>query len=194
VKTLLNDLTNKQKALVDLVVDAGTLPRNRPSTVIDLTESSLKVLRQGDVELPSEKKYVSRSPEETRRIARQIFEENKTESKPLVFIIEGELGVGKTIFVKGVGEALGIKKIISPTFVLYYEYGDFYHFDLYQVEDKEELTRLKIDKMLKPGRVLCFEWGEKIGEIYTLVKDKAKVVYVKMEYTQEGERKISINL
>ena len=69
----------------------------------------------------------------------------KNNNKPLIFIIEGELGVGKTIFVKGIGQSLGINNIVSPTFVIYYEYKNFYHFDLYQIEDKEEFGYLEIE-------------------------------------------------
>lgn len=200
VKTLLNDLSDKQKNLIDLVVDAGALPRNKPSTVIDLTASKVKILRQGDVDLLQSKRFVSNSPEETKKIARSVILNEMKDlakrklKKPLVFIIEGELGVGKTIFVKGLGETLGIKKIVSPTFVIYYEYGNFYHFDLYQIEDKEEFKYLGIEKLLVPGKILCFEWGEKIGEIYDMIKDKAKIVYVKMDYINDKERRISINI
>ncbi|OGK52566.1 hypothetical protein A2970_00710 [Candidatus Roizmanbacteria bacterium RIFCSPLOWO2_01_FULL_44_13] len=195
VETLLNDLSIKRKNLIDLVVDAGKLPRNKPSTVVDLTESKIKVLRRGDVGLVETKKLVSKSPEETKAIAKKTLKNyfsSNVEKKPLVFIIEGELGVGKTIFVKGLGETLGITKIISPTFVIYYEYGNFYHFDLYQIEDKEEFKYLEIEKLLKPGKILCFEWGEKAGEIYDLVKNKAKIIYVKIDYITEKERRIFI--
>ena len=200
VETLLNDLSIKRKNLIDLVVDAGKLPRNKPSTVVDLTESKIKVLRRGDVGLVETKKLVSKSPEETKKIARSVILNavkdlaKRKLKKPLVFIIEGELGVGKTIFVKGLGETLGITKIISPTFVIYYEYenGNFYHFDLYQIEDKEEFKYLEIEKLLKPGKILCFEWGEKAGEIYDLVKNKAKIIYVKIDYITEKERRIFI--
>ena len=112
--------------------------------------------------------------------------------KPIVIIIEGELGVGKTVFVKGLGESLGIKNIVSPTFVIYYEYGNFYHFDLYQIEEKEEFKYLEIGKLLKPGNILCFEWGEKVGEIYDLLKSKGKVVYIKMKYVNEKKRQIIV--
>lgn len=194
---LLKDLTANQKKQIDLVVDAGPLPRNKPSTVVDLTETKIKVLRQGDVEVSPSKRLVSTSPEETKTIARNLLKNKllrRADKKPLVFIIEGELGVGKTIFVKGLGEALGIKKIVSPTFVVYYEYGNFYHFDLYQIKEKEEFKYLGIEKILKPGKILCFEWGEKVGEIYGLLKDSAKIVYVKMRYIDEKKREILISL
>ncbi len=199
INTLLNELSDKQKSLIDLIVDAGTLPRNKPSTVVDLTESNVKTLRQGDVDfLDRSKIFLSKSTEETKNIAKKIYKmigtihELSLQRKPLIFIIEGELGVGKTIFIKGLGETLGIKNIISPTFVIYYEYGNFYHFDLYRIEEKEEFKHLGIDRLLIPGNILCFEWGEKAGEIINILKNRGKVVYVKMEYISEGDREISV--
>jgi len=200
IKTLLNELSGKQRQMIDLVIDFGQLPRNKPSTVVDLTQPNVKILRQGDVVFSETKTFLSKSVDKTKSIARGvILSEAKNLAKrklnkPLIFIIEGEMGVGKTVFVKGIGESLGIKNIISPTFVIYYEYGNFYHFDLYQIEDKEEFKHLKIDKLLKPKNILCFEWGEKAGEIIDLLKSKGKIIYVKMEYVNEKEREIKINI
>lgn len=195
VKTLLNELSNKQKKLIDLIVDAGVLSRNKPSTVVDLTQSDVKILRQGDVGFPNKSKiFLSKSTEETKDIAIKILKEKlMNKNKPLIFIIEGELGVGKTVFVKGLGESLGIKNIVSPTFVIYYEYGNFYHFDLYRIEEKEEFKHLGIEKLLIPGNILCFEWGEKAGEIIDLLKSKGEIIYVKMKYIDEKERTIQIS-
>jgi L-threonylcarbamoyladenylate synthase len=193
IDSLLNELSGKQKNLIDLIIDAGTLPRNKPSTVVDLTQPEVKVLRQGDLDFSQAKTFLSNSVSETKEIAKKIYQEkNKEIDKPLIFIIEGELGVGKTIFVKGIGEKLRIKNIISPTFVIYYEYGHFYHFDLYQIEDKEEFKYLGIEKLLIPENILCFEWGEKAGEIFELLKKKGKIVYVKIKYINEKKREIIV--
>lgn len=210
IKSLLNELSEKQKQQIDLIVDAGDLPRNKPSTVVDLSESDIKVLRQGDINFSNKSEaFVSKTSEETKEIAKQIFQDVKTghapslRNNPLVFIIEGEMGVGKTIFVKGIGEELGINNIISPTYVIYYEYGIrathesplqyLYHFDLYQIDDKNEFNNLGLEKILKPGNILCFEWGENAGEIINILKEKSEIVYVKMEYVNQGTRKIITN-
>ena len=195
VDTLLSELSDKQKQLIDLIVDIGQLPRNKPSTVIDLSQSDVKILRQGDINFSNKSEiFLSKTVNETKNIAKKIFEKNyKKNSKPLVFIIEGEMGVGKTVFVKGIGENLGIKNIISPTFVIYYEYGNFYHFDLYQIEESQEFKHLGIEKLLKTGNILCFEWGEKAREILEILKNKAKIVYIKMSYVNEKEREITVN-
>lgn len=194
ISSLLNELNENQKKLINLIVDAGQLPKNKPSTVVDLSRSNVKVLRQGNVDFINSKIYRSNTSEDTKKIAQTIFADNfKKIDKPLIFIIKGEMGVGKTVFVKGIGEKLGINNIISPTYVIYYEYKNFYHFDLYQIEDREEFEHLGINKFLIPGNILCFEWGEKTGDIIELLKDKGNIVYINMKYVSENERKITVN-
>lgn len=193
IRSLLNELTEKQKDLIDLVVDAGQLPKNKPSTVVDLSRSNVKILRQGNADFVNSKVFRSNTSEETIKIAGKIFVENyKKNDRPLIFIIKGEMGVGKTVFVKGIGEKLGINNIVSPTYVIYYEYENFYHFDLYQIEDKEEFGYLGINKFLVPGNIFCFEWGEKAGEIIDLLKNKGNIVYIDMKYINEKEREITV--
>lgn len=201
VSSFLNSLSEKKKKEIDLIVDFGKLPRRKPSTVIDLTTSKIKILRQGDFKLSEENDYLSGSPDETKKIARLILRKilKSRIFRPLVIILEGELGVGKTIFVKGLGEYLGIYNIISPTFILRYEYEvknkrikKLYHLDLYRVEEGEELEDLGFDGMLKSKNLICIEWGEKIGEIFNYIKNNAQIVYVRMEYLSEKQRKIIV--
>lgn len=201
IGSLFKNLSQKKKKLIDLVVDAGRLPRNKPSTVIDLTRPEIKILRQGDRIFAYGKKYLSRSPQETQSIAKKVLKEilPVVSKQPVVFILEGELGTGKTVFTKGLGEALGIKNIISPSFVIYYEYqindkiiDKFIHIDLYNITEDEEFKYLRLDKYLKPGNILVFEWGEKAGEIFNLLKNKAKIVYVKMKYVNKITREIKV--
>ena len=204
IRSLLNELPEKKKELIELIVDAGVLPRNKPSTIVDLTATQIKILRKGDIVFRDKKLYVSESAGQTKKIAKYVLKKVGTDRdlslrKPLIFIIEGELGVGKTVFVKGIGEYLGIKNIISPTFVVYYEYISLYrnidmliHVDLYNVQDPEEFSNLGLEKYLKKGNLLCFEWGEKAGEIIDLLKQKGKIVYIKMRYVDRKRREIII--
>jgi L-threonylcarbamoyladenylate synthase len=199
VNSLLNELPKNKSQLIDLIVDGGQLPRNRPSTIIDLTQPQIKILRHGGIAFNQNNFFVTVSPEQTKKIARDVFNQRTKERKPLVFVIEGEMGVGKTVFVKGIGEKLGIENIISPTFVVCYEYPISYngfdtliHFDLYNIEDEEEYLHLGIENYLKPGKVLCFEWGEKIGKLYERMKNEAKVILIRMEYIDEKKRRIGL--
>ena len=217
VLSLLSKLSQKKKNVIDSVVNAGKLPQNMPSTVIDLTQPEIKIIRQGDLKIPISKSQfpiksqISNSEEETKQIAKKILtdviarsEATKQSHKPLIFILEGDLGVGKTIFVKGIGEFLGIKNIISPTFVIYYEYlihnskfiiqnSKFIHVDLYNLEKEEEFEHLRIEKYLKPGNILCIEWGEKAGKIIDTLKQKGTIVFVKMRYLNKVKREITVS-
>ena len=202
ISSFLNDIPDTKKNLIDLIIDAGTLPRNKPSTVVDLTNPQIKIVRRGDIVFTDRETYISASPSGTRKIAKYILKKvlkNKAK-KPLIFILEGDLGVGKTVFVQGMGEFLGIKNIISPTFVVYYEYvsinrliDTFVHIDLYNIQETEEFKYLGIEKYLKNKNLLCFEWGEKAGEIINLLKQKGIVVYVRMNYINEMKRKLQFN-
>lgn len=197
----LNQLSSKKGELVDLIVDAGSLPHNKPSTVVDLTTSDIKILRQGDVDIKSAQSFVSESEDETKKIARDIFQKSQKHlaNKSLIFILEGDLGAGKTVFVKGIGETLGVDRIISPTFVIYYEYDvtgqatdTLVHADFYNIQDASEFEHLGLEKYLKPRVVMCIEWGEKSGPVYEALKKKGHIVHIKIEHVDKKTRKIEV--
>ena len=187
--------------LVTLMVDGGKLPYNKPSTVIDFTTDELKILRAGDAKVTGCRLQVTKSEQETKDFAKKLLKQEMSSgiAKPLVFILKGDLGAGKTIFAKGLGETLGIERIISPTYVVYYEYlfkksNHFVHVDLYNVGEAEEFKHLGLEKYLKSGNILCIEWGEKSAGIIDDIAKKAKIIYVSIEHKNETERKIKISL
>lgn len=195
VKTLFKELSQEKKKLIDAVVDGGVLKRNKPSTIVDLSKGKLTLLRKGDVVFLSSKTYLSRSPSDTRRLA-QYFLRKETEvlkKKPVVFILQGELGTGKTEFVKGAAEVFGVRNIISPTYVVYYEYDHFVHADLYTISDPEEFKPLKLERYLRSGQVLFLEWGERIGDTIDAYKKKAKIIWIHLKHHGEKERTIHIS-
>ncbi len=133
IVSFLRPLSLKKKNMIDLIVDGGKLPRNKPSTVIDATESELKILRRGDLITGSATQtLISKSEKETGKIAEFLLKKfqsspspffHKTGEKPLIFALTGDLGCGKTVFSRKIGHLLGVKeKIASPTFVIYNEY------------------------------------------------------------------------
>ena len=204
IDALLKTLSEKKKSLIDLVIDAGKLPHNPTSTVIDFTEEHISILRQGAAtpESMSIESYISRSDEETRRIGQEILKWTLQKAKgvPIVILLYGEMGTGKTVFVKGVGDFLGIRNIISPTFVIYYEYmtkhsevKKLIHCDLYKISDDEEFEHLGIQQMLEAKAVMCIEWSEKSKAIKKLFKEKGYIIEVSIEYVSESERKILIH-
>lgn len=208
IDTLIKQLSEKKKRLIDLIIDFGKLPRNKPSTVVDLTGERLRFLRLGEIQFINTQTFISNSSNQTKKIGafliRKILEDKK--NKPLVVIIQGELGVGKTVFVKGAAESLGVNNIVSPSFVIYYEYEivglkiepkaklkRLIHIDLYNIQDEEELGVLKLGDLIKQENLIMIEWGEKIGGIFELLRKKAKIVYVKIEYLNEKKRQILVN-
>ena len=89
-------------------------------------------------------------------------------SPPLIILLRGELGTGKTTLVKGIAEgfqAARAEDVTSPTFTLVHEYrsprASLYHIDLYRIDTERELETLALDDLLSPNSILLIEWGEK---------------------------------
>lgn len=88
-----------------------------------------------------------------------------------VFAFYGEMGAGKTTFIKAVCEAMGIEDVInSPTFAIINEYtkpsGEpVYHFDFYRLKREQEAFDIGCDDYFSSGHTCFIEWPEKIGAI-----------------------------
>ena len=125
ISALIKTLSKIKKSYLNLVIDGNILPKNKPSTVIDTTTGQLKTLRLGDLLPKTPNTFISNSEKQTKKLARFLATKfiKKTLSRPIMFLLEGDLGVGKTIFAKGLGNALGItEEITSPTFNILNEY------------------------------------------------------------------------
>ncbi|MBR1865641.1 MAG: tRNA (adenosine(37)-N6)-threonylcarbamoyltransferase complex ATPase subunit type 1 TsaE [Lachnospiraceae bacterium] len=111
--------------------------------------------------------YDSWSPADTFRIACSLGEQAK---EGTVLCLTGALGVGKTLFSKGFAKGLGVKEdVSSPTFTIVQEYEDgrlpFYHFDVYRIEDIEEMEEIGFaDRIYGTGACLI-EWAEQIVDL-----------------------------
>lgn len=110
--------------------------------------------------------------------------------KHRIFALQGDLGSGKTTFVQGLAECLGIKqRITSPTFVIMKRYGRFYHIDCYRVNNSKELLDLGFkDIVSKKDNIVCIEWAEKIKDIIP-----KQAVWLRFEFVSENKRKIIID-
>lgn len=109
----------------------------------------------------------SKSVADTHAAARTLLAQCHAPST--VLALHGELGSGKTCFVQGLGEALGIQApMTSPTFTLINEYAGarpLYHIDLYRIQDPEELFSIGLlDYFDKPG-ITAIEWAERAGDL-----------------------------
>ncbi len=199
--SILQEFPKSKMELVDLVIDGGELPRNKPSTIIDLTTPRVKILRQGDIVFSEKHSFLSKSANQTGKIGQFIFNKFKyiLKEKPLVFILRGDLGSGKTVFVKGLGELLGVNNIISPTYVIYYEYPlrkkntVLLHVDLYNITEDEEYKHLGLTRYLIPGNIICIEWGEKSKAIFGELKKRGEIIFIQLEYQSKDTRKIYVN-
>jgi tRNA threonylcarbamoyladenosine biosynthesis protein TsaE len=111
------------------------------------------------------KTTTSTSEHETAAAGREL---GATLSAGDVVLLYGDLGAGKTVFVKGLAEGLGIARdeVSSPTFTLVQEYRGgritLFHVDLYRIDDPRELEDLGLDEIAEEG-VLAIEWSEKLA-------------------------------
>ncbi len=105
-----------------------------------------------------------------KKIAQGIIEQGPAD-RAFVLALQGDLGSGKTTFLQGFAEGLGVKdKITSPTFVLmkkFMVYGlkfkAFYHIDCYRLQKPEEILELGWPEIIaNPQNIVAIEWPEKI--------------------------------
>ena len=196
ISDILDNVSEKQRALIDLIIDAGELPRNEPSTVIDTTLDDPMILRQGEIKFKGKNKILSRSEENTQNIAKELFQKYQSYlgKRPIIFALEGKMGTGKTQFTKGLGKVMGIKEeILSPTFNLVLEYGKLTHIDAWRLQDSNELETLGFLKMVEDkNMVIAIEWADRVSNLIKKYRDQAVLVWVKIEYgKEENERLIS---
>jgi tRNA threonylcarbamoyladenosine biosynthesis protein TsaE len=110
-------------------------------------------------------KEVVNSPEEMMQygalVARQLAKPN------LILALKGDLGAGKTTFLKGfISSLAGIDphQIQSPTFTYLQVYADIYHFDLYRLKNYAQFESAGFADYLQAGGICCIEWPERIEE------------------------------
>lgn len=113
-----------------------------------------------------------------------------------VLCLDGDLGVGKTVFTKGVAAGLGIKDdVSSPTFTLIQEYYGgrlpLYHFDVYRIDGPWDMDDLGYDEYFYGEGVCLVEWGSMIKELFP-----ENTIYVRIEKDLEkgfDYRKITVS-
>lgn len=146
----------------------------------------------------------SHSPAETKRIAREIVSraiEKHVSPHAVVISISGELGMGKTSFVRGAAPFFGIpqKNITSPTFILFKKhrikkqkmgFRFLYHADAYRIDTVREFVSIGFEKIAgDPKSIVCVEWGERIRDLLP-----ENTIRVSMSPgRKKNERMISIN-
>ena len=132
--------------------------------------------------------FISNSPAETEAIGRQVAENIGVGS---VLALKGDLGSGKTLFVKGVVAGLGSSAdVTSPTFTIVHEYRGgrlpVYHFDLFRVENPQALARLGLDDYFFGDGISVIEWADRFREF---VPEQARWIF--FEIKSETQRAIT---
>ena len=135
--------------------------------------------------------WTTGSPEETVSIAKAVAKKLKPGA---VIALSGNLGSGKTTFIKGLAFGLGLKDlngVTSPTFALMHIYPSkppVYHFDLYRLESVREIQDIGFEEFISdPAVITCVEWAEKAGE---LMPENA--LKIQFEIIDASSRKIKI--
>lgn len=125
----------------------------------------------------------------TAKIANLIKDYFQSEGDNLIFLLEGNLGSGKTTFVKLLAKNLGIKEnVISPSFLIWRTYFFstkkkkcfFHHIDCYRIKSKKELENLGIFELINNSQnsVFLIEWGEKIERFLAMPKLVIKFIFL----------------
>ena len=137
--------------------------------------------------ISAESGIITDSPHETGKLAGRVARKLRPGS---VLALHGDLGSGKTCFVQGLAEALGVDEIVnSPTFTIINEYQGrirLYHVDLYRIKSAAEAEALGLDDVLGGEGIIAIEWPEIFS---TLLPESA--IHIYFELIDAGRRKIT---
>jgi tRNA threonylcarbamoyladenosine biosynthesis protein TsaE len=133
--------------------------------------------------------FISHSPAETEALGEKF---GRASQSGFVIALSGDLGAGKTQFVKGLARGLGISaRAHSPTFTLVNEYGGgrlkLFHLDLYRLETPAQILSAGVEEFLSPDGVSVIEWAERIANCELRIANWRNV---QIKIVGESERKI----
>lgn len=146
------------------------------------------------------KEIITNSPEETERVGFDLAKELEDSSALPPFIaLYGDLGVGKTAFVRGFAKVLSPNALVrSPTFALVNEYPTnntqkrLFHFDMYRITDEDDLYSIGYYDYLDDGSICLVEWSENIP--YAIPEEYIKVEISKIDLDFPNQRSIKITV
>lgn len=145
-------------------------------------------------------KIISNNSQETQEIARAFAEQlllKKPGKRARVLALCGDLGAGKTTFLQGFAKGLGITETVnSPTFVIMkrfkiydLRFKNFYHFDLYRLENEKDVEFLEIKEILSdPENIVAIEWPERAESVIP-----GDAIAVDFSHYKESQRVLTIN-
>ena len=138
----------------------------------------------------SERSVITGSAEETTRWGREFA---KTLKPPVLVLLSGDLGSGKTTLTKGIVAGLGAAtedEVTSPTFTLVHVYGDkkkVYHGDLYRIESFHDFETLGMEDIFAKPAVVIIEWSERFP-----LASPWPQVRIRLEHLGQDTRRISV--
>lgn len=132
--------------------------------------------------------FISKNEQDTERIGSEFAAGLPAGT---VVAMYGDLGAGKTAFVRGMARGMGLNcRVSSPTFTIVNEYlgeRELIHFDMYRLSDAEELFDIGWEDYLNRGAVCAVEWSEKVQDAFF-----GNEIVVRIEKLSDCERKITI--
>ena len=132
--------------------------------------------------------YITHSEQETERLGAKFAEKLPGGT---VVAMYGDLGAGKTAFVRGMAKGMGLDcRVSSPTFTIVNEYlgsRELIHFDMYRLNSADELYDIGWEDYLNRGAVCAVEWSEKVTDAFT-----GEEYTVRIEKLNDVSRRISI--
>ena len=145
------------------------------------------------------KEIITNSPEETEAVGFELAEMLKDNiSLPSFIALYGDLGVGKTAFVRGFTKVFSPNALVrSPTFALVNEYPTkagrrVFHFDMYRITDEDDLYSIGYYDYLDDGSICLVEWSENIP--YAIPDEHIKVEIIKTDIEKPDTRLIKIEI
>ncbi len=132
--------------------------------------------------------FFSHSPEQTRRLGARLGQLLQPGD---LILISGPLGAGKTLFVQGIAEGLGVREHVrSPTFTLVNEYHSgripLYHVDLYRLNGHADLATVGVEEYLeRADGVVVVEWPERAPAWFPLA-----ALHVRLEHVDDQKRRV----
>lgn len=130
---------------------------------------------------------------QTIRFTAKTFIDFITSRNDKIYCFDGEMGVGKTTFIKEICKQLGVKdNVNSPTFSIVNEYitqeeDKIYHFDFYRIENDIEAIDIGVLEYLDSGNYCFIEWAENIKQLIP-----KEAIRVEMEEVEKGVRMVTI--
>lgn len=144
--------------------------------------------------------FLTQSPSQTKKLGKILAREflRTSTKKALVLGLIGDLGGGKTTFLQGFAQGLGIReRVLSPSFVimkrfqlnnLIKQFNNFYHIDCYRIKSAGEILNLGFREIISNSQnIITIEWADRISKI--LPRDS---LILKFEFVDQKTRKITI--